>query len=241
MKIFKTLMVVAFVFFTIYGCASTSKMIDNATLQTKVTLSEHIFLNLAASERTVYTKVTNTSDVQNIPLDAALRDKLTKKGIVLVEDPTKANWIVQANITSLAYSKIASMGDDAGKVGAGIGGIVGAIIPGSTRDSWLGSAVGAIVGNVAGALAGSLVKVESYSGSVDLQIQEKVKNGVKGTIKTEAKQGTSTIMTTEREIISDYQTYRTYMTVEATRTNINLEEAIAELTAKIADQIAGLF
>ncbi len=90
-------------------------------------------------------------------------------------------------------------------------------------------------------VAGALVKVESYTGTVDLQIQERVAGGVKGTMKTEAKQGTSTTLATEREVVSDFQTYRTFMTVEATRTNINLDEAIVELTAKIADQIAGLF
>ncbi|HOP86864.1 MAG TPA: complement resistance protein TraT [Syntrophorhabdaceae bacterium] len=241
MNLFKKFIALGLILFALYGCASTAKVIDHASLKTKVTLSEPIFLNLATPERTVYVKVTNTSDIQNVSLEPVLKDRLIKKGLTLLDDPTKANWIVHANITSLFYEKLGSMGDDAGKVGAAVGGIAGALIPGSSRDSWLGAAAGAIVGNVAGAIAGSLVKVESYIGNVDVQIQERVAGGVKGKVKTEAKQGTSTTMTTEQEVVSDFQTYRARFTVEATRTNINLEEALAELTAKVADQIAGLF
>jgi hypothetical protein len=241
MRGLKKFIVIGLVVLAFYGCASTSKMIDHASLQTKVTMSEPVFLNLATSERTVYVKVTNTSDVQNIPLDSVLKERLAKKGLVLVEDPSKANWIIQANITSLTYNKVASMGQDAGQVGAAIGGIAGALIPGSSRDSWIGAAAGSIVGNIAGAVAGSLIKIGSYRGTVDVQIQERVSGGIKGRIKSEVKQGTSTTMTTEREVVSDFQIYRTSLSVEATRTNINLDEAIAELTSKIADQIAGLF
>ncbi|MCX8023313.1 MAG: complement resistance protein TraT [Syntrophorhabdaceae bacterium] len=241
MNTFKKLLVFVFVLFAIYGCASTAKIVDHASLKTKVTLSEPVFLNLATPQRTVYVKVTNTSDVQNIPLDQALKERLLKKGVTITEDPSRANWIIQANITSLVYNKLSSMGEDAGRVGAAIGGVAGALVPRVSRDAWLGAAAGSIVGNVAGAITGALVKVESYTGSVDLQIQERVAGGVKGKVKTEAKQGTSTTMTTEREVESDFQTYRTRIYVEATRTNINLDEAIAEVTAKLADQIAGLF
>lgn len=237
----KTFVVILLVGFVAVGCASTVKVIEHASLQTKVNLSEPVFLNLAVAERTAYVKTTNTSDVQNIPLDVALKDRLSKKGIILVEDPTKANWIIQANITSLVYNKVASLGKEAGGAGAILGGVSGGILGGTSRDSWLGAAVGTVVGGAVGSIAGALVKVESYTGTVDLQIQERVAGGVKGTMKTEAKQGTSTTMTTQREIVSDFQTYRTYLTVEATRTNINLDEAVAELATKIADQIAGLF
>jgi len=238
-------LIVLFVLFatvTIFtGCASTARVIEHASLQTKVALSEPVFLNIASQDRTVYVKVTNTSDVQNIPLEPLVKDRLAKKNLDVVDNPIMANWIVQANITSLVYNKLGSMGEDTGRIGAAIGGIAGALIPGTSRDSWLGAAVGSIVGNVAGAVAGALVKIESYTGNVDLQIQEKVSGGVKGVVKTEVKQGTSTKLITEKEVQTDYQTYRTNMSIEATQTNINLEEAVSELTNKLADQIAGLF
>jgi hypothetical protein len=113
MKLYKRHLVIVLVLFSIYGCASTAKMIDHASLQTKVRLSEPIFLNLTAGERTVYAKVTNTSDIQNIPLEPALRDSLAKKGITIVDNPTQATWIIQANVTSLAYNKVASLGEEA--------------------------------------------------------------------------------------------------------------------------------
>lgn len=240
-KHFKALVVVLIVGFIATGCASTAKMIDHATLQTKVKLSEPIFLSLATAERTAYVKVTNTSDVQNIPLETALKDNLTKKGITLIDDPTKATWIIQANLTSLVYNKVASMGEDASRAGVVLGGVSGGVLAGTSRDTWFGAAVGTIAGSIVGGITGALAKVESYTGTVDLQIQERVSGGVRGTMKTEAKQGTATTLATEREVVSDFQTYRTFMTVEATRTNINLDEAVVELSTKIADQIAGLF
>ncbi|MCX7858317.1 MAG: complement resistance protein TraT [Deltaproteobacteria bacterium] len=238
-RYFGLFLLVSVLFLT--SCASTSKIIEHANLQTKVTLVEPIFLNVAAPKRTAFVKVTNTSDVQGIPLEDALRDRLSKKNVVIVSDPAEAHWIVQVNVTSLVYQKVGSMGQEASQVGAVIGGIAGALIPGSGRDSWIGAAAGSIAGNIVGAVAGSLVKVESYAGLVDLQIQERLTQMVKGKMKSEVKQGTSTTYTTERDVESEYQTYRTLMRIEATRTNIDLEEVKREIAGKVADQIAGLF
>ncbi|HOT43149.1 MAG TPA: complement resistance protein TraT [Syntrophorhabdaceae bacterium] len=244
MKSLKILMVLVIGVFLFAGCASTGKMLDHATLKTEVKMSDTIFLNLNTQERTAYVKVLNTSDIQNIPLEPALKERLVKKGIRLVDNPADATWIIQANIKSLFYIKEKSMASETGVAGAGMGGFLGGVGSALSRSNNMGVAVGAavgsIIGNVAGAALGALVKIESYEGIVDLQIQEKVKGGVKGKMVADIRRG-STTMTTEREIESEYQTYSTFLNVEAKRTNINLEEAIAEITAKLADQIAGLF
>ncbi|MCX8109919.1 MAG: complement resistance protein TraT [Syntrophorhabdaceae bacterium] len=244
MKLLKVLFVFAVAVFIFTGCASTGRMIDHATLKTEVRMSDTIFLNLSNQERTAYVKVLNTSDVQNIPLEPALKERLLKKGVRLVDNPANATWIVQANIKSLVYSKEGSMSGETGAAGAGMGGFFGGVTSALSKSNntgiAVGAAVGSIIGNVAGAALGALVKIESYSGVVDLQIQEKVKGGVKGKMVANIRRG-STTTTTERDIESDYQTYSTFLNVEAKRTNINLEEAIAEITAKLADQIAGLF
>jgi len=243
MKLLKVLLVLVIAVFVATGCASTGRMIDHATLKTEVKMSDTIFLNLA-QERVAYVKVLNTSDVQNIPLETALKERLIRKGVKLVDDPANATWIIQANIKSLVYNKEGSMAGETGVAGAGMGGFFGGITSALSKSNntgiAVGAAVGSIIGNVAGAALGALVKIESYSGVVDLQIQEKVKGGVKGKMVADIRRG-STTMKTERDIESDFQTYSTSIDVYAKRTNINLEEAIAEITAKLADQIAGLF
>lgn len=244
MKVLRFFLVFIVTVFVFTGCASTGRMIDHASLKTEVKMSDTIFLNLSAQERTAYVKVLNTSEIQNIPLEPALKERLIKKGIRLVENPADATWIVQTNIKHLVYSKEGSMASETGVAGAGMGGFFGGVSSALSKSNntgvAVGAAVGSIIGNVAGAALGALVKIESYSGVVDLQIQERVKGGVKGKMVADVRRG-STTMTTEREIESEYQTYNTTINVQAKRTNINLEEAIAEITTKLADQIAGLF
>jgi hypothetical protein len=68
--------------------------------------------------------------------------------------------------------------------------------------------VGSIVGNVGGAVVGSLFKVQSVAGVVDLQIQERTDTPVTGVVRTDARQGTSTVLSTQQAVQSNYQTFR---------------------------------
>lgn len=57
LKVFlKPLLLSQAVGFVAVGCASTVKVIEHASLQTKVNLAEPVFLNLAVAERTVICK-----------------------------------------------------------------------------------------------------------------------------------------------------------------------------------------
>lgn len=225
-----------------YGCASTGKLVEHASLQTEAKMSDSIFLNLALP-RLIYVKISNTSDVQNIPLETAIREKLMKKGLKIVDNPQDASWILYVNLRTLTYTKESPGAKEGAVAGAGIGGVLGGIAGlGGGRDShYIGAAVGSVVGNIAGAVTGALFKIESYSGVIDIQVQEKIQGKVKGKMVASTKYGSSATMTTEREIETEYQTYNTQINVLAKRTNINLEEAIKELVEKVSDQIASLF
>lgn len=226
---------------TLGGCASTARMMENATLTTNVVMQDTLFLDKTkAKEKKVFVDVTNTSEVKDIPLDRYLREKFAQKNICVVEDAADATWIVQANISRLTYNKVESMGADLGRYGAIAGGVVGYALPGTVRDSWFASAVGGVVGNIVGAAVGSIVKVEAYEGSIDVQIKEK-SGTVKETKVSRISQGSATTVTTETEEVKDYQTYRTSLSVTAKRTNINLEEAVTEIAEKASMQIAALF
>ena len=226
---------------TLGGCASTARMMENATLTTNVVMQDTLFLDKTkAKEKKVFVDVTNTSEVKDIPLDRYLREKFAQKNICVVEDAADATWVVQANISRLTYNKVESMGADLGRYGAIAGGVVGYALPGTVRDSWFASAVGGVVGNIVGAAVGSIVKVEAYEGSIDVQIKEK-SGTVKETTVSRVSQGSATTVTTETEEVKDYQTYRTSLSVTAKRTNINLEEAVTEIAEKASMQIAALF
>ncbi|MFN3535707.1 MAG: complement resistance protein TraT, partial [Desulfatiglandales bacterium] len=57
----------------------------------------------------------------------------------------------------------------------------------------------------------------------------------------DAAQGSATKLQTERVIKSDYQVYRTRIVAKATQTNMDKKQAANIISAKLADQIAGLF
>jgi outer membrane lipoprotein SlyB len=226
---------------TIVGCASTGRLIDNAALQTRVVMTDAVFLDLTPKAKTAYIRVTNTSDLQGVMLAPLLRDRLLKRGFTLLDDPAAASYIIQPNITSFVARKEGSASQDVSIAGTIMGGVTGAALAGGRGDTLPFAMAGSIVGNVGGALLGSMFKVQSVAGTVDLQIQEKTDTPVIEVVRTDARQGTSTVVSTQQAVQSNYQTYRTKFQVEARRTNLNIDEAVARITDKLADQIAGLF
>lgn len=224
------------------GCAGTMHAIEHAKMTVTVKMSDTIFLDPSTlvKNKTAYVRITNTSDMQEIDFESQLRGRLSQKGITLVNDPLQAGYIVQANVLYMDYEKQGLTGD--GMIAGGYGGaIVGAAMGGDWKGSLAGAGIGAAAGSLIGGAIGSAFKVETYLGVVDIQIQEKVEGGVKGTVTTDAKQGTSTRLQTEREIKSDYQTYRTRIAVMAKQTNIDKVEAARVVSERLAVQIANMF
>jgi outer membrane lipoprotein SlyB len=237
-----TLATILIAIIMIAGCSSTATMLQNASLKTRVVMTEPLFLDNSKTPKTVYVQVTNTSDLKGVMLEPVLRDRLMKKGMTIVEKSDDATWIVNANITSFVYhDPKTSMGKEMSLAGTVTAGIAGAALAGNNSTALPAAIAGAIIGNVGGALLGNMISVDSVSGKVDLQIKEKTDKPIKGIIRSDTKQGTSTATTTTQEIELDRMTYRTNFMVEARRTNMNLEEAVAEVTNKLADQISGVF
>ena len=86
-----------------------------------------------------------------------------------------------------------------------------------------------------------MIHVDTYLGACDIQIKEVVSGEVRGVMRTEAKQGSATTLTTEREVQSAHQEYRTRIVVTAKQTNINRQEACTAITDRLAVQIGGMF
>lgn len=243
LKALSLVLVVALLFFSLSGCAGTVSAIKHASLETKVKMSESILLSplSLAKSKVFYVKMTNTSELQGVQVEPMLRDLLVRKGKVITDDPEKADYILMGQVIYFDLAKTSDMTADA----MALGGTVGAIAGSSIGSGWKGNTLGAIGAGAAvsilGGIAGSLVHVDRFIGAVDLQVQERVPGGVKGTMRTSASMGNSTNLVTERAVDSDYQIYRTRIAAEATQTNIDKEEAARVISGKLAIQIAGLF
>lgn len=224
------------------GCAGTIKAIENREMTTKVKMSDSIILDAQnlAKNKTVYIRVTNTSDMQEIVFEDALRNRISQKGYIIINDPSSAGYIIQANVLYMDYAK-ESMTADAAAVGGFGGALLGSGIGGGFKENVGGALVGGVIGSVAGAVVGKMVRVDNYIGVIDVQIQERVADRISGTMKTDARQGSATSFTTDRKIETNYQTYRTRMAAEAVQTNINKDEAARVISNKIASQISGVF
>jgi len=219
------------------------KAIEHRNLETKVKMSDSIILDAEqlAKNRTVYVRFTNTSEMQEIDLTDRIKRALSAKGYTVTNNPARAGYIIQGNVLYMDYAKDSSMTADA----MAAGGFGGALLGSNIGSGWRANTAGALVvgaaGSVIGGLVGSMIHVDRFLGVVDVEIKERVEGGVIGKAKAKIRQGTSTIVETEREVVSDFQTYRTRIAVEAVQTNIDKQEAAQVITEKLVYQIAGIF
>ncbi len=230
----------------IVGCATIPEAIEYRNLYTNYKMSDTIFLDSVKKmkNRNIYVDVTNTSQFKEVDTSAlkrAIAERLAGKGYRLMEDPQAADYILQVNVLYFDYFRKTGARDVAG-AGA-IGGAIAGGLAGSGDDvrALILAALGAGAGYVGGALVGSAIKIETFAGVVDIQIQEKSENPVTGRVVTNAPQGTATIIQIEQKYTSNYQIYRTKLAVTATQTNLKREEAAARITEMLALQIAGIF
>ncbi len=224
------------------GCAQTMNAVRHAKLQTNVKMSDTIFLDAEqlAKNKNIYVRVTNTSQMQDISLRDDLLKSLKQKGYSIVLDPSRAGYILQANVLYMDYLKKDLTAD--GMLAGGFGGVIaGTAMGGDNMGKTVAGAIAGAVGSLAGAAVGSMVHVDTFVGAVDVQIKERVEGGVTGTITTDASQGSASEIKTVRKIKSDFQTYRTRIVATAIQTNINREKASEVLSGVIAQQIAGVF
>lgn len=242
MRIIIVCFVLVFVSVALYGCAGTMQAIEHRQMSMSAKMSDTIFLDpeTLTKNRNVYVRVTNTSDFQEIDFGEILKSKLSSKGFQVTNDPSKAGYIVQANLLYMGEEKQGLTGD--GMLAGGFGGaLAGAAMGGDWKGSAAGGLAGAAVGSVVGGLVGSMIHVDTYLGACDIQIKEVVSGEVRGVMRTEAKQGSATTLTTEREVQSSHQEYRTRIVVTAKQTNINRQEACTAITDRLAAQIGGMF
>lgn len=241
-KCFSLLFALTVLSVSVSGCAGTMQAIDNREMTLSAKMSDTIFLDpeTLMQTRNVFIRVTNTSDFQDVDFNELLKGKLAAKGYSVTANPSGAAYIVQANLLYMGEEKESLTAD--GMLAGGFGGaLAGSTIGSGWKANTAGAAGGAIIGSVVGGLVGSMIHVDTYLGSVDVQIKEAVEGGVTGVMDTDAKQGSSTTLRTQREVKSSHQEYRTRIVVQAKQTNIKREVACPAIADRLATQIAGMF
>ncbi len=242
LKFVSLLFLLTFLLASISGCAGTMHAIENRNMTLSAKMSDTIFLDpeTLMKNRNVFIRVTNTSDFQEIDFNELLKGKLAAKGYIVTNNPSNAGYIVQANLLYMGEEKEGLTAD--GMLAGGFGGaLAGSTIGSGWKANTAGALGGAVIGSVVGGLVGSMIHVDTYMGTLDVQVKEAVEGGVSGVMDTDAKQGSSTSLKTQREVKSSHQEYRTRIVVQAKQTNIKREVACPAIADRLASQIAGMF
>ena len=154
MKIATVLILIVFITVS-SGCATTMRAIEHAKMTTTVKMSNTIFFDPRVLEKnkTVYVRVTNTSDMQEIDFEHLLKERLQLRGITITQDPEKAGYIIQANVLYMDFEKEGMTAD--GMLVGGYGGALAGIF--AAGGDWRGSLAGAGIGGLAGSLIGGAI------------------------------------------------------------------------------------
>lgn len=257
-NILKTLGATAMVATLFTGCMTTQ-------LQTQVKTSKSIFLNpVKKSERIVYVDIKNTSGQDLDNLMPIVEKKLQSRGYKLTEDPANAKYILLANVL-FANDKKENNAAGGAVAGAALGGGVAGYNNNGAGGTILAGAAGAVVGG----LLAKLTEDTIYQMVVDVSIREKTDQKVynsKNTSTGEAKitdgkaagfmnsfggkirnkngggkMDGNMQESNNQHFETNYIDNRTRIFAEATKKDLQLEEALPILEKKIASQIAGIF
>lgn len=225
------------------GCAATSVAISKRNLEVQTKMSSTVFLDPVSSDkRTIVIQVRNTSDKASFQIEQDLRTAISGKGYKIVDDPSKAHYMLQVNILQVGVmDPSAALGALNGGFGGAITGM--AVVAAAGGHSNRGVLTGGIIGGIASTVTNALVKDVTFSAITDLQISEKIEGGVKAKAVSENKlnQGTSggTVVTTTKE--TEWNRYQTRILSTAEKVNLDFEEAQPELVKGLSTAISGVF
>ena len=231
------------------GCAAVHTSIAKKDLDVQTQMSDAVFLDPVGPEkRTIFIQVRNTSDKPNFDIESSLKSAIAAKGYRIIQDPDRAHFKLQAQIlnVSKADPTAAASALNAGYGGAIGGAVLGGTIGGAIADArglGIGAGVGALAGGLAGTVANAMVKDVTYAAITDVQISQKIKEGVSGTQQTTADiaQGTGTkVEQTFNEVVKEKK-YRTRVMSTANQVNLEYQDAAPELNAGLTRVLAGLF
>jgi hypothetical protein len=228
------------------ACAATTTAIGKRNLDVQTRMSETIFLDpVPVNQRTVFVQVRNTSDKPDFDIEPAVRSAIESRGYQVVNDPTDAHYLLQANVLQAGRSSDEAAEDIfAGGFGSTVlGGAAGA---GAGRVLSEDPAViigGALAGAAISAVADAFVQDVTYSIISDVQVSERAGQAVVVTesARQDLSQGTSGSRVLSSTETSEWKRYRTRVMSKANKANLELEEAAPDLVAGLTRSISGIF
>lgn len=164
------------------GCTAVDANLNHGDLQINTHLSETVFLDpVPVEKRSIYVSIRNTSDHPEIDIGNALKTAIAQRGYLVVQDPTKAEYMLRANVLQAgevdAQSKGSMLMANYGEPLLG-----GAAAAAATSSLGGGGAATTGVGlGVAAATfaANQIWKQKTYSVVVDIELSSRPLSGAK--------------------------------------------------------------
>lgn len=224
------------------GCAAVQTAVSHSDLDVQNRMSETIFLDpVGPDKKVVFVQAKNTSDQPGFDLEPALKQAIAAKGYQIVDDPNRANYILQVNVLQVgkvdpsAAEQSFLGGYGSAATGAGVGAAAGALAGGTTAV--LG---GALAGGLVSVVADAAVKNVTYTVITDLQLSERSATAVTETTSQSLVQGTAGTREISVVETSNMKRYQTRIMSTANRVNLSLETALPALQSRTVRSIAGL-
>jgi hypothetical protein len=232
------------------GCAATTTAVAKRNLDVQTKMTDSIFLEpVPLGERIVYLEVRNTSDKPELDLQNQIRQGLVARGYTVVDDPRRAQFLLQANVLQAGRSSdtATEAAYDGGFGGSVLGGAAGGAIgygigrAGGGNDVLLGAA-GALAGAAIEGISGAFVQDVTYSIVTDLQISERAGPGevVSQSESANLQQGMSGTRSQSSSRTTSLKTQRTRIVSTANQANLEWTEAAPALVEGLSRSVVGL-
>tara|TARA_Y100001960_G_C14646749_1_gene813756 strand:- start:213 stop:932 length:720 start_codon:yes stop_codon:yes gene_type:complete len=226
---------------TLASCTTGQMKAEYGELRVNSKMSQTIFLEpVAPKDQIIYVKVRSTAGNKTFRLQSAIVEEMRAIGYTITNDPTKANFVLQANIRN--YQSQVQAADGAGEsiVGAVLGGVLGSAIGGG-KGQEIATTLGAVAGGAAAQkYANSTVLVE-YVAEVDLEISQKALNDINYRTSQNVRSGEGSTTSANFSRQSQWEKYRTKLYVSAKKINLTEAEATPQVVNEITASISNLF
>ncbi|MDO4690328.1 MAG: complement resistance protein TraT [Fusobacterium sp.] len=232
-------LVLLIIVFTITSCSALHTTISKRNLDVQTKMSDTIWLDPVAGDKTVFLQIRNTSG-KNLTIENRIISKMQEKGYRVVGDPSMARYWLQANILKVDKVDLREVSPDtfsnvvlAGGIGAALGG---------TRSGGIYTAVGwGLAAATISTIADALVKDINYAMVTDILITEKTGKTVSVTTKNVVKQGTSGARTSTSSESTNVDKYSTRVLSIANKVNLKFEDAVPVLEEELVNVLSGIF
>ncbi|WP_371188005.1 complement resistance protein TraT [Thalassotalea maritima] len=232
------LLVLFFVSVSLSGCGALHTSVKKRNLDVQTKMSSTVWLDpVSADKRTVFLQLRNTSDKPALTYESEVRNAIAAKGYQVIDDPELAHYWLQVNVLQVGRTDLRA-GDSFGTFGSAVAG--GAV--GAQMGAGSGQVAAGVVGAGLGIIFDAMVDDNLFTMITDIQISEKVTNGVRvnqteTSVLLQGESGTKTQTSSE---VVDRKKYQTRIVSIANKANLQFEEAEPALRQGLINSLSGM-